>query len=147
MKYSELTNNLKALGIYSQFEGQFPYNKFDSYLKVTNFVIYDCLQQSFNLDVTKHVDTRSNLNSEVLQELVTKVGIDNSFVEENKFHIDSRLLKYRNAIAHGERTDNNPDFNISKQDFYDLYDRVNICTDHFETLLLNHIEMETYKAS
>ncbi|WP_186015285.1 MAE_28990/MAE_18760 family HEPN-like nuclease [Burkholderia gladioli] len=52
------------------------------------------------------VDTESNLSSEVLQKLLLALGIpiDNTFILKKQF-IDRNLLKTRNEIAHGERTE------------------------------------------
>ncbi|WP_263081533.1 MAE_28990/MAE_18760 family HEPN-like nuclease [Endozoicomonas sp. Mp262] len=145
IKYSELSNNLRALGIISEFDNNFPYKKFSSYLKSVNFVLTDCKNKRFKLDVEKNIDTQSNLNTEVLNELLDKVGVDSTYFSNHKFYIDNRLLKCRNAIAHGERTDNNQDLSLTNEEFYDLYAKVNSLMDHFENIVVNHLERESYK--
>lgn len=144
-KYSELALNFKSLGILGQFEGDFPYKQFSSYLKTVEFVTKECESVKFKLDIEKHIDTKSNLNTDVITDLASKLGIDSSVFIQNKYHIDSRLLKYRNAIAHGERTDNNPEYCITREMFYDLYEKINNIMDHFEVLIINHVEIESYK--
>ncbi len=145
IKYSELSMNFKSLGILEQFDGDFPYKNFSSYLKTTEFITKDSENIKFNLNIAKHIDTKSNLNTDVIIDLTKKLGIDCSIFISNKHHIDSRLLKYRNAIAHGERTDNNPDYYITREQYYELYERINTLMDQFATLVMNHVELESYK--
>ena len=137
--------NFKSLGILEQFDGDFPYKNFSSYLKTTEFITKDSENIKFNLNIAKHIDTKSNLNTDVIIDLTKKLGIDCSIFISNKHHIDSRLLKYRNAIAHGERTDNNPDYYITREQYYELYERINTLMDQFATLVMNHVELESYK--
>ena len=87
------------------------------------------------------------MNVEVLDELLNMLGINTDYFSNNILHIDNRLLKYRNAIAHGERTDNNPEFFVSSEDFDDLYEKVNELTDYFEDIIINYLETEGYKAA
>lgn len=50
------------------------------------------------------VNTKSNLNSEVLSELCTVCGVNYNLFAEKRQFIDVILLKRRNSIAHGEDT-------------------------------------------
>lgn len=143
-KYSKLKVNLKALGVKEEFNGDFPHKKFDSYLKTINFLTNEANDKKFSINIEKNIDTKSNLNSEVLEEISSKVGINCNNILNNKTYIDAKLLKYRNAIAHGEKTLDNPNLMINKVDFVDLYNRMNSLVDEFESLILNHIEMEDY---
>lgn len=146
-KYSDLKPNFIAMGIANDFNGNFPQKKFDSYMKSVSFIISDSDKRTFNVDVDSRVDTKSNLSTEVLVDLLNMVGIDTEHFTNNQQYIDSKLLKYRNAIAHGERTDNNPDLSIGEAEYLELYLRVNALLDHFESIICNHIELETYKAN
>ena len=134
-----------ALGVSEEFNWNFPQKKFSSYSKTVSFVLDDSKGKKFNIDVSSRVDTKSNLNSEVLIDLLNMIGINTQHFENNKYHIDNRLIKFRNAIAHGERTDNNPELNVSTLEFDDLYHRINNLIDHFESLIINHLELESYK--
>lgn len=147
LKYSELKPNFIALGVSEEFNWNFPQKKYSSYSRAVSFVMERVNKCKFNIDVTARVDTKSNLNFEVLLDLINMLGINFEYFQNNQHHIDSRLLKYRNAIAHGERTDNNPDLYISYDDFIDLDSRINELTDHFETLVINHLELESYKVA
>jgi HEPN superfamily RiboL-PSP-like protein len=48
------------------------------------------------------VDTQSNLNSDVLEDIAALPGIDYSAYATKRAIIDGNLLYYRNQIAHGE---------------------------------------------
>ena len=144
-KYSELKSNFVAIGLIEKFNGNFPQRKFESYLSSVNFTLVESKDEKFRIDVQSRVDTKSNLNTEVLSELLSMLGLDTEHFENNKFHIDSRLLKFRNAIAHGERTENNPELQIDNEEFEDLYQRIMALIDYFDTLVMNHLELESYK--
>jgi len=49
----------------------------------------------------EEVDTRSNLNSEVWNELVVGLGLDGTVLDTKEHLIDYSLLRVRNEIAHG----------------------------------------------
>ena len=123
------------------------HKRFNSYLKSVKYILEDCNDKKFKINIESCVDTRSNLNVEVLDELLNMLGINTDYFSNNILHIDNRLLKYRNAIAHGERTDNNPEFFVSSEDFDDLYEKVNELTDYFEDIIINYLETEGYKAA
>lgn len=50
----------------------------------------------------KAVDTDSNLNSDALVEILCLIGIDSTDYALERSTIDSRLLKNRNSVAHGQ---------------------------------------------
>ena len=49
------------------------------------------------------VDTRSNLNTDVMKDICIICGVDSNHFEQNRIFIDVLLLKRRNAIAHGQQ--------------------------------------------
>lgn len=66
--------------------------------------ILDCNQQRFSRVNADIVNTKANLNFDVLGEICRVCDInDVEFADEESF-IDVMLLKRRNAIAHGEET-------------------------------------------
>lgn len=48
------------------------------------------------------IDTKSNLNTDVIKDLCVICGFEDDFFEDNRLFIDVFLLKKRNAIAHGQ---------------------------------------------
>lgn len=147
LKYEQLKHNFLIVGFGDKFNSGLSLKRFASCAESVRFVLEDCKDKKFRIDVQSRVDTRSNLNSEVLVEMLEMLGIDAGHFISNKHHIDNRLLKYRNAIAHGERTEWNPELSVDVVGFNDLYERINDLVDVFENEVSNHVEMETYRAA
>lgn len=145
LKYSELNTNFLVVGFSEKLGGSSSYSRHSSSKEFVSFILNECKSKKFKIDIATRIDTRSNLNSEVLLELIEMLGINPNHFISNKHHIDNRLLKLRNAIAHGERTEFNPDFSINADDFNDLYERINGLVDSFESEICNHIELEKYR--
>lgn len=87
------------------------------------------------------VNTRSNLNSEVLREICLICGIPSEYFEPHESFIDAILLKRRNAIAHGEDTF------IAKSDLDELADKTVGLMRMFGDTLDNNIQLKTYLAA
>ena len=49
------------------------------------------------------IDTRSNLNTDVVKDICLICGVESSYFENRRTFIDLLLLKRRNAIAHGQQ--------------------------------------------
>jgi len=146
-KYTDLKINFIAIGVEKEFRTKLQHKQFNTYLESVKFILEDCSDKKFKINVETSIDTKSNLNTEVLDNLLNMIGIYTDHFNNHKSYIDNKLLKYRNAIAHGERTDNNPNYYVSLEDFNLLYDRINELTDHFESLIINYLESEGYKST
>lgn len=86
------------------------------------------------------IDTKSNLNTDVILELCLICGVDGSYFESERSFLDVILLKRRNAIAHGDTLDLD-DYLID-----DFVNRVLQLMIHFRTLVENQIVMNSFKA-
>jgi hypothetical protein len=76
------------------------------------------LERQSSIPYKTAIDTKSNLSSEVLVDIVDALGLDKSnFVTRLKY-IDANLVNPRNYIAHGEALD------ISLKDYLVLHDDV-----------------------
>jgi len=62
-----------------------------------------------DLSLSRAVDTRSNLSTEVFENIALSIGINPGPYEARYNLIDKSLLKRRNEIAHGEYLDVGPD--------------------------------------
>lgn len=101
LTYKELNNCFVALSLKQKIKVFEATNKATVH---TQFVDY--IQTAENL-VAKIEDlnvikTGSNLNSLILKEILTTIGMDYSPYELKANMIDEQLLNYRNTIAHGE---------------------------------------------
>lgn len=87
------------------------------------------------------IDTRSNLNTDVISDICVICGVDSTFFHEKRLFIDSNLLKKRNAIAHGQ------DGGIAVSDMDDFVDSTLALMSHFRLLLENKIYLRKYLSS
>lgn len=86
------------------------------------------------------VDTRSNLNTDVIKDICTICGVDSSHFGRNRTFIDVILLKRRNAIAHGQQ-----EF-IQADEIDDLVADVLALMSFFRNLLENKVYTKAYAA-
>lgn len=87
------------------------------------------------------VNTKSNLNTEVLREICLVCGISCAPLVEHEFFIDAILLKRRNAIAHGEETF------IAKDDLDEVTGTTIALMRTFGDALDNQVQLKTYMAA
>ncbi len=85
------------------------------------------------------ISTRSNLNSDVLREIVLSLGLDYSVFQTKENLIDGTLLYYRNNIAHGRDL-----YPVMKQ-YMDLHTEVLALIETFRTQVENAAVTETYR--
>lgn len=86
------------------------------------------------------VDTRSNLNTDVIKDICMICGVDSNHFEQNRTFLDILLLKRRNAIAHGQQEYIQPD------EIDDLVADILALMGFFRNLLENKVYMKTYAA-
>jgi hypothetical protein len=84
------------------------------------------------------IDTRSNLNTDVIKDLCLVCGFESDFFEANRIFIDMTLLKKRNAIAHGQ------DEGVDSRDVDDIIDETLALMEHFRTLIENKVYTKSY---
>ncbi|MGE5538546.1 MAG: MAE_28990/MAE_18760 family HEPN-like nuclease [Gemmatimonas sp.] len=87
------------------------------------------------------IDTRSNLNSDVLQDICIVCAVDYSRFAEKADFLDRIILKRRNSIAHGEEV------YIAREDLESLIADVIGLMRLFRNLLENKIYEKTYLAA
>ena len=87
------------------------------------------------------IDTKSNLNTDVIKDLCVVCGFDGLFFESNRSFLDVILLKKRNAIAHGQ------DEAVGDSDIDELVDKTISLMEHFRTLVENKIYSKGYLAN
>jgi hypothetical protein len=100
LTYQELKNNFIALGMKKLVNDGIYSDLIENRISLVNFV-RDELHTKSSLPYKDGVDTKSNLSSSVLKEIVLTLGLDYSPFEGKEKLIDEKLLKNRNAIAHG----------------------------------------------
>lgn len=86
------------------------------------------------------IDTKSNLNTEVLRDICTICNVDWSHFENQKTFLDKLILKRRNAVAHGQQ-----EF-IGLQEVDNLVENILALMAHFRSLLENKVYTKMYAA-
>ena len=86
------------------------------------------------------IDTKSNLNTDVIKDICIICAVDSSHFEAQRTLIDILVLKRRNAIAHGQQE------YIHVDEIDDLVNNVLALMDHFRSLLENKIYLKQYAA-
>lgn len=127
LKYEELSNCFIALSLKEKLTLCENTNKSTIHTQVVEFIM-DHSSEIANLPTENVIKTGSNLNSEILREILTTIGLDFSRYELKKNLIDAELLDKRNNVAHGEH------IKIDVKEFSNLYSQItnimyNIKTD------------------
>jgi hypothetical protein len=86
------------------------------------------------------INTKANLNSEVLTDICLVCGVPPEPFAEKATFIDVVLLKRRNAIAHGENT------LVALADLDEITNESIGLMRAFGDALENHVVLQTYKA-
>lgn len=94
---------------------------------------------TFSVNPEKLVDTESNLSSTTFREIVLNLGLDYLDIYDTRSpFIDSKLLKARNQVAHGELVDFNGD------EAQVRIDGVMLLLDAFSDQLIDSVRDEQY---
>lgn len=138
LSYSELENNFVALSLKTKLKEFEETNKNTVHTQLINFLLGN-LKTKAILPSDNIIKTQSNLNSGILKEILSILGIDyNPFELKEKF-IDSQLLKTRNSVAHGQDPD------IKELDFYKLYDEITNMMSIIKIEISNNASLSRYK--
>lgn len=86
------------------------------------------------------VDTRSNLNTDMIKNICIICGVDHSHFEQNRAFLDFLLLKRRNAIAHGQQE------YIQADEIDDLVATILGLMSYFRNLVENKVYTKAYAA-
>lgn len=138
--YNDLTYNFHVCAILECFQGQYPHKNFKSVLILVDGSSIP-LNKKCKIDTEKYIDTKSNLNSEVLKEITMKVGIDYSLYELKENLIDERFLGFRNAVSHGEYRE------IDETDFIEIFHEITNLIETYKNQILNSAIQKSYLKS
>ena len=102
LRYQDLTPNFVALGLWSDIS-QAGQSNLPTLRTALTTKLISGLSEHARINWEQSIDTGSNLNSKMLNEIMCAVGLDSREYLLKKLIIDQRLLANRNAIVHGER--------------------------------------------
>jgi hypothetical protein len=100
--YQQMTDNFVQISLYEKFHDGFSLKKFPSQKSIFNYLT-NIPNEKFSLNEKRVIDTESNLKYEVFFNILNQLGLNTSDFELKENFINSKLLKCRNAIAHGDR--------------------------------------------
>ncbi|AFZ34812.1 hypothetical protein Sta7437_1242 [Stanieria cyanosphaera PCC 7437] len=127
--YQELATNFLALAMKERLKEAKETNKPSLYIPVCNFFL-DELNQRCKLPEDA-ISSASNLSSEIFKEIIYILGIDFSPYSTKSVLIDTKLLKTRNEIAHGEYS------LFDKEEYIELHKEVIAMLDIFRNQIEN----------
>lgn len=140
LKYCDLKDNFFQMGLGEKFSQGYSLKKFSSQRAICEYVSEGAFDDKFSVTADSVIDTESNLKSEVLFNILDQLGLDCSIFELKKQFIDAKLLKCRNAIAHGSK--------VGDEDIHDTYaeleDELLEMITAFHNLVRNAVNSKSY---
>ncbi|MEW6348546.1 MAG: MAE_28990/MAE_18760 family HEPN-like nuclease [Thermodesulfobacteriota bacterium] len=137
LRNEQLHPNLLTLSMRHQVKLPDTARKLSDFGKITEFFLSGIGRRSA-IPFKSAVDTRSNLSSSQLQEIVWCLGLDYAAYETKEHFIDSVLLGRRNSVAHGEGMIVDPD------EFDAMRDHVIEMMTTLKTQMENAAVLKTY---
>lgn len=138
LTYNELQNNFIAISLKSKLTVFQETNKNTIHTELVDFLLGN-LNIRAQIPVENVIKTQSNLNSNILREILSIIGVDYSQYELKEKYIDSQLLSIRNSIAHGQ----NP--NIDEIEFAELYKEITDLMNSIKNEIANNAVLTNYK--
>lgn len=134
----DLSNNFVALTLRNKLKEFTETNKNTLHTQLIDYVLGD-LNIRAQIPTENIIKTQSNLNSEILKEILSVIGVNYQKYELKEKYIDSQLLNIRNSVAHGQ----NPE--ISDIDFFKLYTEITELMSSIKTEISNNAIQNAYK--
>ena len=138
LNFNELSSNLITLSLTNKINICASSKKVSIRHELVNFIINE-LSLVANIPDKKLINTESNLKYEVLKEILFTLGLNKAFFELKENLIDSKLLKIRNKVAHGNHIP------IDKNEFIETYNAVISMLDIFKDEIINASISSSYK--
>ncbi|NET59997.1 MAG: hypothetical protein F6K47_28770 [Symploca sp. SIO2E6] len=136
LTYRELSTNFLALAMKQRLNEAKDTNKPSLYIPVCHFFLSE-LDQRCSLPKDM-ISTASNLSSEILKEITDLLGIDFSHYSTKSVLIDTKLLKTRNEIAHGNY------LIFDREEYMELHEEVIKMLDLFRNQVENAAIRQEY---
>lgn len=140
LSLGELASNFVALAAKTHLDELTHSNKSKLHINAVQFLRTQMSARA-EIGYNTKVNTRSNLNSEVFDEIATTIGIDQARYFPRYNFLDSSLLARRNSIAHGEYLD------LDIGTYSDLSDAVVTLLRWVKTDIENSASLESFKAA
>lgn len=140
LKYMDLSPNFVALGMKGSLNHALTSSRAQAHVAIVDFLTN---HQSDTATIVWRtaVNTKSNMNSAVLRDILCTTGLDDSLFATKEKLLDETLLASRNRIAHGQH------LVIGVKQCLDLYTEVLSYLDTFRDAILNAAASKAYRRS
>jgi len=136
-KYNELQANFLALSLRQKIS-TISADNIESIIELVDFFERGMEDRSAGLS-KEEVNTKSNLNSVVLKNIITSLGLEYSSFASKSNLIDVKLVEKRNGIAHGR------DILVDEEEFVELLDEIMALMNELRTQIDNSTALRKYK--
>lgn len=138
LTYRQLATNFVGLTLRSKFNELNESKKMSSGNEMAHFFCTK-LDDRSNIPYKNGVDTKSNLSSKVLVDIVQALGLDATPFETSLNFIDANLVNSRNQVAHGEALD------MSFNEYVALHDKVEELINSFKNQVQNAASLNKFR--
>jgi hypothetical protein len=139
LQYRQLAPNFLALASRTLLRRAGAANTLGIHIEVVKF-FREGLHQRSSLPTRDGISTRSNLSADVLEDIVTTLGLDFNPFATKRHLIDEGLLASRNTIAHGEV------HRVTPERYEELQREVLGMLEEFKTQIENAVALRRYAA-
>lgn len=136
LKYRDLAESFTVFCVLDKFDGEFP-KKFGACADAIA-IVNGKLDTNLKINTRKYITGKSNLDSNVLKDIVHKLGFSFAPYELQANLIDEVFLGLRNAIAHGEQR------MLKKTEIKELYNKVVDMMENFKNQIASSVQDKTY---
>ena len=140
LSYRKLANNFVGLSLRAKFNELGVSEKVSGGNELADFFMTQ-LDARSAIPYRKGVDTKSNLSSKVLADIVESLGLNIRMFEIKFSFIDLKIVAQRNHIAHGESLD------ITRDEYFMLHDEVIALIELYRNEIENASVCKTFKAA
>ena len=137
--YHLMTDNFIQMSLGEKFKEGFSIKRFSSQKEIFEFLKQE-KNDKFDINVQNVISTDSNLKYEVIFNILGQLGLDTNIFELKENFINSKLLKCRNAIAHGDRVEE-----VELNETYnELEEELLYMIETFQNLVINAANNRSY---
>lgn len=133
ISYDELSPNFLAIALKKDLSTFVETNKSTIHTSLVN-KIFNSKDLKLNIPVNGIIQTKSNLNSEIFEEIMATIGLSSEEYKSSYKFIDEVLLNNRNSIAHGDRVES---LRISADRYDEIHSKIMELLQKFSVQISN----------
>ena len=143
LRYSDLKKNFLMLGIKNLIDET---SKTKKSTKRTELIetVFSKQNEESKIPINDIISAKSNLNFEILKEILITIGISIEPFSIYEVLIDEKLLQNRNFIAHGDHF-SRLDGVVTIEDFTELHEKIRDVIELFSNTIIDAARNEEYK--